>query len=214
MTETNDSTAWFEQLYAAAAAGEMQVPWDRGTPAVPLVEWAEREGLSGVTADGQTRTAMVVGAGYGRDSEYVASLGFRTTASDIAPTAVRDTKARFPDSRVDYVVADLFDLPEQWRGAFDLVVEDMNVQALPESVRPQATQGVASLVAPGGTLVVIMVARDEGVVVDGPPWPFTAGQLDGFGAGGLTTVTRERLPSASAPGVSIWREVLRRPREN
>jgi SAM-dependent methyltransferase len=211
VTEPDRGTAWFEQLYAAAAAGESQVPWDRGSPAVPLVEWAEREGIRGDGDPAQPRSAVVVGAGYGRDSEYLASLGFRTTAFDIAPTAVRDTRLRFPDSPVDYVVADLFELPPEWLGRFDLVVEDMNLQALPESVRLRATRDVASLVAPGGTLVVIMVARDEGVTVDGPPWPFTERQLDGFASGGLVPVSRERIPSASTPGMSVWREVLHRP---
>jgi hypothetical protein len=37
----------------------------------------------------------------------------------------------FPQSAVDYRVADLFDAPSEWRGAFDLVHELYTLQALP-----------------------------------------------------------------------------------
>ena len=50
---------------------------------------------------------IVVGAGYGRDAEYLSSLGYPTTAFDISPSAVEQTRARHPDSTVHYDVADL-----------------------------------------------------------------------------------------------------------
>ena len=194
-----DPTAWFESLYAQASRGAATVPWDRGVPSVLLVEWAEREQV-----DGAGRTAVVVGAGYGRDSEFVAGLGFRTTAFDISPTAVRDTRERFPDSTVDYVAANLLDLPPEWLGGFDLVVEDMTVQSLPESLRSEATAGVASLVAPDGTLVVVAAARDEDQHVAGPPWPLTPSQVEAFATGGLERLDVERIPDAVDPEVHRW----------
>ena len=54
--------------------------------------------------------------------EYLASLGYPTTAFDISPAAVEQTRARFPDSAVTYDVADLLALPRGWLGGFDLVV--------------------------------------------------------------------------------------------
>jgi hypothetical protein len=194
-----DPTAWFERLYAQASRGAAQVPWDRGVPSVLLSAWAEREQV-----DGTGQTAIVVGAGYGRDSEFVSALGFRTTAFDISPTAVRDTGERFPDTTVDYVVANLLDLPPAWLGAFDLVVEDMTVQSLPESVRSEATRAVASLVALDGTLVVVAAARDEGQHVDGPPWPLTPSQVGAFATGGLEQLEIELIPDAADPEVHRW----------
>jgi SAM-dependent methyltransferase len=197
--DVDDPTGWFENLYAQASRGEAQVPWDRGVPSVLLTAWAEREQV-----DGTGRSAVVVGAGYGRDSEFVARLGFRTTAFDISPTAVRDTIARFPDSTVDYVTADLLALPTAWLGGFDLVVEDMTVQALPEPLRAEATAAVASLVAPGGTLVVIAAARDEDRPAEGPPWPLTPTQVEAFAAGDLVRASVERIPDAADPEVHRW----------
>ena len=93
---------------------------------------------------------------------------------------------------VDFRVADLFDLPKEWLQAFDFVVEIYTVQALPESVRANASAAVASLLAPGGTLFVVAVAREEGTVADGPPWPLTRSQIEGFAVDGVTAVSIEQ----------------------
>ncbi len=103
---SNDPTGWFERLYAAAAGGEVAVPWDSGKPFRMLVEWAEAREL-----DGRGRRALVVGCGLGQDAEYVARLGFDTVAFDIADTAIRLARSRFPDSRVRYLVADCLTRP-------------------------------------------------------------------------------------------------------
>src|SRR3954447_19310504 len=91
-----EPTAWFDELYAAGAAGEISLPWERDEPHVLLREWAQRHGLRG---DG--RRGVVVGCGLGADAEYVASLGFATTAFDLSGTAVRLAQARHPDTEVD-----------------------------------------------------------------------------------------------------------------
>lgn len=126
-----EPTAWFDRLYAEAATGEVSMPWDRDAPQDLLRSWAEARDL-----DGAGRRAVVVGCGLGADAEYLAARGFATTGFDIAETAVRLARERHPETRVDYRVADLLALPEDWRGAFDLVVEIFTIQALPD---PRAT---------------------------------------------------------------------------
>ncbi|WP_295700007.1 class I SAM-dependent methyltransferase [Lapillicoccus sp.] len=204
-----DPTAWFDQLYTAAGAGAAEVPWDRGQPNVLLVEWVDREQPP---ATGRT---VVVGAGYGRDSEYLAGLGFTTTAFDISPAAVGQTKKRFPDSLVEYAVGDLLALPAAWRGGFDLVVESMTVQALPEPPRDPAISGVVSLVAPGGTLLVIAAGHDgpaaDRDALDTPPWPLLREEVESFARDGLEMVSLERVVMPTDPGIPRWRATLRRP---
>jgi SAM-dependent methyltransferase len=197
---SGDPTGWFERLYAAAAAGETPMPWEGG-PRRQLVEWAA--GRPRVTG----QRAVVVGAGLGENAELVASLGYDTTAFDIAPSAVAQARARFPDSKVDYRVADLFDLPAEWIGAFDLVVEVYTVQALPVSVRVRAIENITRLVGPGGTLLVISVANLAGEPVAGPPWPLTRSDVDAFAAGGFDVITDELMTD---DGVPRWRLELRR----
>jgi SAM-dependent methyltransferase len=199
----DSATDWFERLYLAAEAGEATVPWDRGAPNPLLVEWAQARPPAG---DGHS--ALVVGSGLGHDAEYVAALGFRTTAFDISETAVRTTRRRFPDSPVDYLVADLLDPPTEWGGSFDLVVESITVQSLPPSLHPEAIAQVVRMVAPGGTLIVHSGAREEHEEPDGPPWPLTRAEIESFASGDLHPVKIEELRGPD--GVHRWRAELRR----
>ena len=200
-----DPTGWFERLYAAAEAGGEVVPWDRASPHRLLVEWAEARRLAG---DG--RRALVVGSGTGDDAEYVAGRGFSTVGFDISASAVRAAQRRYPDSRVRYVVADLLSPPAGWRHAFDLVVESMTLQALPDPPRRDAIGQLGRLVAPGGTLLVHARARDENDPPDdGPPWALTRAEIDAIAAGGLAAV---RIEDIREPASRRWRAEFRRPR--
>lgn len=202
-----DPTGWFEPLYAAAAVGEAQIPWDRDVPGGVLLEWAQARDL-----DGRGRRAVVPGCGGGADAEFVAGLGFETVGFDIAPTAIELARRRHPGTSVEYVTADLLDLPGEWLGAFDLVVESINVQALPDPPRPRAIASVAQLVAPGGTLFVTEAVRDEGEApADGPPWPLTRAEVESFGAGGLEQVRIEIVEDPRQPGSRRWRAEFNRP---
>jgi hypothetical protein len=201
----DEATGWFEPLYAAAEAGEGVVPWDRGAPNGTLVEWTAARAL-----DGRGRRAVVVGSGLGDDAEHVAGLGFETVGFDIAPTAVRGARRRFPGSSVSYVVADLLDVPREWRHAFDLVVEVFTVQALPDPPRASAIAAVSSLVAGGGTLVVVASARSPDEPADGPPWPLTRGEIEAFATDGVEAVRIEDLRGQAAPFARRWRAELRR----
>ncbi len=140
-----DPTGWFERLYRAGAAGELDMPWGRTEPNSLLARWAAERGLGGT---GQR--AVVVGCGQGADAEYVASLGFQTVGFDIAETAIRLARQRYPGSAVRYRVADLLDPPVEWRRAFDLVVEIITVQALPDPPRHQAIVNVGRRSPPAG----------------------------------------------------------------
>ena len=150
----------------------------------------------------------MIGSGLGRDSEYLATRGYSVTAIDVAPTAIRTAQQRYPDSTVHYRVADLLNAPKNLLGAFDLVVESYTVQALPPTVRTEATTAVAGMVAPGGTLLVIASARDDDEPVTGPPWMMTRADIDGFGRDGLEPVLVEEVDSDS--GFRHWRAEFRR----
>jgi SAM-dependent methyltransferase len=197
-----DATGFFEKLYAAAEQGTAEVPWDRPDATPLLVEWAR-------PPDGEARRALVVGCGLGRDAEFLARLGWATTAFDISRTAVRVARERHPASPVRYEVADLLDPPPGWRQAFDLVVESNNVQALPRDLRAGAIASVGALVAPGGTLLVLAAQAAPGAD-DGPPWPLTRDEMDAFAAGGLTAVSVDEIAVPDDVSVRRWRGVYHR----
>ncbi len=166
-----------------------------------LTQWATARSVTGTG-----RRAIVVGCGLGADAEYIAGLGFDTTGFDISPTAIELARGRFPNSGVWYVAADLLDPPDDWLRAFDLVVEVITVQALPEPARRQAIVNVGRLVAPAGTLVVVAAARDDGEEAsDPPPWPLRRGEVEAFTADGLATIRIEDLDMPGQPGERRWR---------
>jgi SAM-dependent methyltransferase len=193
---------WFERLYAAADRGQGAVPWDKGAPHHLLASWAgERE------VDGAGRRALVVGCGLGRDSEYLAGLGFAVVAFDFSATAIAAVRRRFPGSPVRYQVADLLDPPAGWRGGFDLVLESLTVQSLPRQLRPAAIARVRELVAPGGTLLVIAAVKGDRPDPPEGPWPLTRAEVGSFAADGLELV---RLQDFRDPDGHRWRAEFRR----
>lgn len=179
---------WFEQVYAQAQANGTRPPWTIDAAHPHLKKWAEREAL-----DGAGKTALVVGCGWGDDAEYLATLGFDVTAFDISETAIQVCQERFPASAVAYVVADLFALPAAWQGAFDFVLENRTVQALPPRLTQQAIRAEAALVAPRGHLLVLCWGRDDDTPREGIPWPLAPADLQPFVAAGLSQRSFETL---------------------
>ena len=202
-----DPTGWFERLYAAAEAGQTAVPWDRGVPNPFLVAWATRRALAGAS-----QTAAVVGCGTGDDAEFIAGLDFQTVAFDISPSAIAAARRRYPGSAVQYQTADLLDPPGPWHRAFDLVVESLTLQALPDPPRRDAISRLGDLVAPGGTLIVIARAREPDGPADGPPWALTRAEIDALANSGLQPVKIEDLNNPEYEWPRRWRAEFRRPR--
>lgn len=198
--------ARFDATYQTAGRDSTKVPWAENRPKPLFAAWlAEAE----IRGDG--RRAIVVGSGLGDDAEALAALGFSVTAFDLAPTAIAWARERFPASRVDYQVADLFALPDAWRGAFDLVVEIYTLQSMPATIRPEAMDRVAALVAPGGELLVICRGRDpETAPAAGPPYPLTRAELRRLEAVGLAEREALDILDDETPPVRRFRLRYRR----
>lgn len=195
---------WFEALYTVAGENPDAVPWADMKPNVYLVEWLEREPV-----DGRGKRAVVIGCGLGDDAEHLAKNGFDVTAFDISASAIAWCKKRFPESAVDYRVADLFTPPEEW--AFDFVLESYTVQSMPLEMREQAIAAVAKLVAPGGRLLVIgRLAAPEARNLNAMPWPLTHDECDLFKTHGLSEHRFEDFDDPENPLVRRLRVEYRR----
>ncbi|MGD2181135.1 class I SAM-dependent methyltransferase [Lusitaniella coriacea] len=184
-TQNADPSGWFEVLYADAGKDAKQVPWARLAPHHAVQEWLEKHNPSG-----NGKSALAIGCGLGDDAEALSRQGFQVTAFDISSSAIAWCKQRFPNSSVNYQVADLFHLDPAWNHAFDLVVEVRNIQALPLKVRSQVLRAIAPLVAPEGTLLIITRIRDTETEPDGPPWALSDGELAQLQQLGLTEIER------------------------
>ena len=72
---------------------------------------------------------------------------------------------------------------------------------LPDPPRPTAIAAVASLVAPGGRLVAVAAARDDGHRCDGPPWPLTRAEITSYATDGLVVsrISQVRTRARTTP---------------
>jgi len=192
-TKQQEATAWFDGIYSGAQQQTRVPPWSCMRPRPAFLDWAER-----IALQGNGRRALVIGCGLGDDAEELARRGFVVTAFDVAPTAVAWCKERFPNSTVDYQVADLFAPPAQWRHGYDFVLEIFTVQALPVALRIQTIDAIAKLVAPGGELFVFTLGADHATGRSGPPWALTKGELVHFEEAGLTVQQFEELRDPGA----------------
>jgi SAM-dependent methyltransferase len=186
--DRENPSGWFEPLYAKAGGDSTQVPWAKNRAHPYLEDW-----LVTYPPQAKGNSALVTGCGLGDDAELLAHFGYRVTAFDIAPTAIAWCKQRFPNSSVNYLVADLMALDPGWQKQFDLVYECRNIQALPLNVRTGVVRSIASLVVDRGTLLIITRHRDNDTIPEGPPWALSDTELSQFAALGLSEVRRDRF---------------------
>ena len=202
--DAGDPLGWFESLYAEAGGDTSLIPWAELKPNPNLLAWLDaRRPAAG--------RALVVGCELGDDAEELARRGFVVTAFDVAPTAIQWCKRRFPQSPVEYVVADVLATPAHWAGAFDLVVESYTLQAIPQGLRPGAVASMSESLAGEGELLVICRGREPEDPLGEVPWPLTKPELATLaGAAGLVAHTFEDYPDPEEPTIRRFRVVFRR----
>jgi SAM-dependent methyltransferase len=152
-----------------------------------------------------------VGCGLGDNAEAFAAAGARVCAFDYIERAVAWAKQRFPDSSVDYRVADLFAPPQEWSGSFDLVHECFTLQTLNENLLPAAASALASLVAPEGRLLVISSAREPDAPQSTPWRPLTRDEIESLAVNGLSLDKLDDFPQQGCLS-RRWRAVFGRSR--
>jgi SAM-dependent methyltransferase len=187
----------FEAIYLRAGPDLAAVPWASLTAHPALVAWLD------APPPVPGRDALVVGCGLGDDAEAVSERGFRVSAFDVAPTAIARCRDRFPRSRVDYRVADLFALPDGWHQAFDLVVESRTLQSLEPERRAAAAAAIAATLRAGGLLWVRALARDDNEPVGTRPWPVSRSELRAFEDVGLRRLELREEPPTGGRGRSF-----------
>jgi len=184
MSERDETVQFFESFYAGAGDDYSQIPWARLSPGPPLIDWLDAEPPAAGTV------ALVVGCGLGDDAEELARRGCVVEAFDVSRTAIETARRRFPDSTVSYRVADLFELPSDWRGRFALIVEVQTIQSLPPNDHRAAIAAISDCLAPGGRMFVRTALRREEVPAVSRPWPLTLAELHGFEDEGLELTAR------------------------
>ncbi|KZL12508.1 Thiopurine S-methyltransferase [Pseudovibrio axinellae] len=198
--------SWFEQVYTSANGDTNEIPWAELKPKEPLAKWLEAN-------NGQGRTALDVGCGLGDNANALHMAGWKTSAFDVAPSAIKWATSRFPAGEVEFRCADLMNPPQDWVGKFDLVYECYTLQAVSSELRKSFVKPLKSLVAPGGTLIILTRYCEEDEDASGPPWPLTNSELsmfcdDNFEQSVRYTYTLHKEDGRTIP--HIWLELKRK----
>jgi SAM-dependent methyltransferase len=204
--ERGDAKGWFEALYVEAEGAAERVPWADLLPNPHLQRWLDEN-----DARGEGLRALVVGCGLGDDAELLGARGFEVTAFDVSAEAIKWSRRRYPDSKVAYVVADLFELPSEFREAFYLVVEVNTLQVLPAQLRPAAISAMVNSVTPGGAALVIARGREPKDDPGAMPWPLTVAELETFAQSGLNLISFEDFFDQEDPPVRRFRVQYQKP---
>ena len=196
---------WFEELYQKARDGGTTVPWADMVPNLHVIPLVKK-----LRTDHSPLRALKVGCGYGDDAEWLGRQGFDVTAFDISPTAIAMCRQRFPNSRVRYLVADLFEPADDWNEKFQLVWESYTLQVLPPDMHKHAIEKMCRFVSNNGHLVFASRARDESDQEGDMPWPLTRSEVDTFSATGLSEVYFEDYTDNESPPVRRFRACFKK----
>ena len=110
------------------------------------------------------------------------------------------------------VVADLLDPPDEWTRAFDLVVEIITAQSLPEPHPGQAIVNIGRFAAPCGVLFVVAAIHDNDEVLrPADPFPLGRDEVEAFAADGLTVTSVAQLTVPGQSGAVRWQAEFVRP---
>lgn len=173
--EKNDPTGWFDSIYKNANGDHTKVFWADLEPSSYLLNYLKENPINK-----ESKKACVIGCGVGDDAEALSQFGFEVIAFDIAPSAIELCKKRFPNTKVNYLVADLFDYPKEWFENFNLVYECNTIQVLPGEYRKKARSAMSSMLAKDGIILVSCRSRNEGEKEDDIPFPLSKSEMDEF----------------------------------
>lgn len=177
-----------------------ETPWDKGAPAPPLLEWIEKNPN---TLGG---SILVPGCGSGHD---VRSLASKTDSEhivglDISPTAVKQAMSIEPVGGESYLVADLFNLPQEQREAYDWVWEHTCFCAIDPELRDQYVEAVHGALKPDGHLLAVFYLNpydNEHPRGEGPPHGTSEEELrERFEQSGKFTILESYVPQKAYPG--------------
>src|SRR6185295_18013425 len=104
--------------------------------------------------------------------------GLDAIGLDIAPSAIAQARSLYPHCAERFVIGDLFDPPEGFHAAFDVILEHTCLAGLPPKLRTNYRRGIDLVLKPGGLLVgvwFINPALDPGE--EGPPFGVSESDL-------------------------------------
>ena len=173
-----------------------ETPWEKGLPTPVLAEvHAKHPGVF------QGRT-FVPGCGSGHDVRWLATHGCsEVIGADIAPLAIERAQALDAEAIATYRLADLFNLPSDLIGAFDLVWEHTCLCALEPEMRQPYVQAIHSVLKNGGTVAgVFFINPEMDPGETGPPFGISVEELESLWRNAGFEIVDSWVPTAAYPG--------------
>jgi SAM-dependent methyltransferase len=129
---------------------------------------------------GADRLALDIGAGSGRDAAWLCRLGFEVVSVEPARRMREAAQALHASQAIRWLDDRLPALSATHRLglAFDVILLSGVLMHVPADERPRAFRKMATLLKPGGLL--LMSVRDGAGTPDRPMWPVAAGEIESF----------------------------------
>jgi SAM-dependent methyltransferase len=129
---------------------------------------------------GADRLALDIGSGSGRDAAWLCGLGFEVVAVEPARRMREAAQALHTSQAIRWLDDRLPALSATHRLglAFDVILLSGVLMHVPADERPRALRKVATLLKPGGLLLISV--RDGAGAPDRPMWPVTTGEIESF----------------------------------
>lgn len=123
----------------------------------------------------QPMRILVLGAGSGNDAAYLASIGHHVTAVDFSDEAIDRAQKKYSQQlNLKFVKSDLFSLPVDYVGAFDMIVEHTCFCAIDPERRSEMIKVWRRCLTDIGHILAIFFTIDR---PNGPPYGATEWEL-------------------------------------
>lgn len=175
---TDEKKVESESHWSKVYRQESTPGWDLGGPAEALKDMMPRLKITRCRV-------LVLGCGDGHDAAFFAQAGHFVTAVDISPLAIERAKKLYGHmENITFVEADLFKLPREMDGAFDIVFEQTCYCAINPTRRQELVKVWNRVLTTEGHLMGVFFAMEKR---QGPPF------------GGSEWELRQRLKSSYLP---------------
>lgn len=187
---------------------ENDTPWDKGAASPVLAAFLRETPMTG--------RVLVPGCGRGYEVRLLgAQKGVSAVGLDLSATAIEQARAlgsqAGDSSKIRFVAGDFFDLPPEWTGTFDWIVEHTCFCAIDPRRRLDYVRAAAEALRGGGELFGIFYLNPD--VDAGPPFAVSRGELSALFDPHFT-VLDEWVPKvgfAGREGRELVRIMQRRP---
>ncbi|MEM9445718.1 MAG: methyltransferase domain-containing protein [Verrucomicrobiota bacterium] len=143
---------------------ENDTPWDKGKPAPPLVEFLEKNSITG--------HVLIPGCGLGHDVRLLSQHGTKALGMDLSQQAIEQAQAIPSTGFINYVKADFTKLPGHFHARFDWLFEHTLFCAIePHNRSAYAASAAQCLKAQGKFLAIFYLTPGA----DSPP-PYPSSQ--------------------------------------